>query len=99
MHTNPNLPRIHALVLVAGWLLLTPLQGPAFVWQAAAQQEPAPLLSPPTPPGQPPANPPAPASPPRAKTSTTPKEQAWREVDSRARVDSRVDSRAAVRAA
>ena len=78
MHTNPNLLRIHALVLVAGWLLLTPLQGPAFVWQAtAAQQEPAPLLSPTTPPGQPPANPPAPASPPRAKTSTTPKEQAW----------------------
>jgi HEAT repeat protein len=78
MHTNPNLLRIHALVLVAGWLLLTPLQGPAFVWQAtAAQQEPAPPPSPTTPPGQPPANPPAPASPPRAKTSTTQKEQAW----------------------
>jgi HEAT repeat protein len=78
MHTNPNLLRIHALVLVAGWLLLTPLQGPAFVWQAtAAQQEPALPPSPTTPPGQPPANPPAPASPPRAKTSTTPKEQAW----------------------
>ena len=78
MHTNPNLFRILALVLVAGWLLLTPRQGPAFAWQTtAAQQEPAPPPSPTTPPGQPPANPPAPASPPRAKTSTTPKEQAW----------------------
>jgi HEAT repeat protein len=64
-------------MLVAGWLLFTPRQGPAFVWQAtAAQQEPAPI-PPPTMPGEPPANPPAPASPPRAKTSTTPKEQAW----------------------
>jgi HEAT repeat protein len=76
MHTNPNLFRILALVLVAGWLLLTPRQGPAFVWQTtAAQQEPDP--PPTTPPGQPPANPPAPASLPRAKTSTTRRQQAW----------------------
>jgi HEAT repeat protein len=80
MHTNPNLLRIHAPVLAAGWLLFTPLQGSAFVWQAtAAQQKPAPTPSPSptTPPAQPPANPPAPTNRPRAKTSTTPKEQAW----------------------
>jgi HEAT repeat protein len=78
MHTNPNLLRIHALVLAAGWLLFTPRQRSAFVWQATvAQQEPAPPPSPTTLPGRPPANPPAPASPPRAKTSTTPREQAW----------------------
>ena len=61
-------------MLAAGGLLFTPRQGPAFVWQAtAAQQEAAPT----PPPTTPPANPPAPASPPRAQTSTTPREQAW----------------------
>jgi HEAT repeat protein len=79
MHTNPKLFGILALVLVAGWLLFTPRQGPASVWQAtAAQQEPAPPPPPTTPPGQPPANPAVPANPPRARVSTTPREQAWK---------------------
>jgi HEAT repeat protein len=76
MHTNRTLLRINAL-LVVGWLLLSPRQGIALVWQSnPPQQQPAPTPS--TAPNTPPAQPsPNPTSPAPAKVSSNPREHAW----------------------